>query len=62
MEAGKPELSEVGPRFEMKIYRILLGTLDNVEAGEIEWELRPFMNTARKKQILSFDEDETDVS
>eukprot|EP01104_Vermistella_antarctica_P009947 TRINITY_DN2621_c1_g1_i1.p1 TRINITY_DN2621_c1_g1~~TRINITY_DN2621_c1_g1_i1.p1 ORF type:complete len:288 (+),score=50.74 TRINITY_DN2621_c1_g1_i1:445-1308(+) len=45
------ELSEVGPRFEMQLYQITLGTIDQKEA-EIEWTLRPYMNTAWKRQAL----------
>lgn len=44
-------LAEVGPRFELRPYRIALGTLDTPDA-ETEWVLRPYMNTARKKQAL----------
>jgi U3 small nucleolar ribonucleoprotein protein IMP4 len=49
-------LSEVGPRFEMKLYCLKLGTLDNIEAAETEWVLRPYMNTSKKRQYLSIDE------
>jgi U3 small nucleolar ribonucleoprotein protein IMP4 len=45
------ELSEVGPRFEMKIFSIKLGTVDHTDA-EIEWVHRPYMNTAKKKRVL----------
>ena len=48
---NKIELSEAGPRFEMKPYEIRLGTLDRDEV-EKEWVLRPYMNSARKKQVL----------
>ena len=44
-------LSEVGPRFELRPYRITLGTLDMPDA-ETEWVARPFMNTAKKRQAL----------
>ena len=44
-------LSEVGPRFELRPFRITLGTLDQPDA-ETEWVLRPYMNTSRKKQAL----------
>uniref|UniRef100_A0A7S0LAG2 Brix domain-containing protein n=1 Tax=Coccolithus braarudii TaxID=221442 RepID=A0A7S0LAG2_9EUKA len=44
-------LHEVGPRFELKLYQIKLGTIDQVEV-ENEWVLRPYMNTARKRQAL----------
>ena len=45
------ELSEVGPRFEMKLYQIKLGTVDMKEADD-EWVLRPYMNTAKKRRAL----------
>jgi len=45
------ELSEVGPRFDLKLYQIKLGTIDMDEA-ESEWVLRPYMNTAKKRRIL----------
>jgi len=45
------ELSEAGPRFELKPYQIKLGTVDMAEA-ENEWVLRPFMNTAKKRKAL----------
>mmetsp|Transcript_4776 Transcript_4776/g.11835 ORF Transcript_4776/g.11835 Transcript_4776/m.11835 type:complete len:287 (-) Transcript_4776:37-897(-) len=45
------ELLELGPRFEMKLYQIKLGTPEQAEA-ENEWTLRPFMNTAKKRRVL----------
>jgi U3 small nucleolar ribonucleoprotein protein IMP4 len=56
-EEGKPhavsgiQLNEVGPRFEMQVYRVKLGTLDQTEADD-EWQLRAFTNTARKRTLL----------
>lgn len=44
-------LTEVGPRFEMRPYHIKLGTVDQDDA-ESEWVLRPYMNTARKRNFL----------
>lgn len=46
------ELQEIGPRFELKLYQIKLGTIDQIEA-ENEWVLRPYMNSAKKRQVLS---------
>mmetsp|Transcript_4031 Transcript_4031/g.7073 ORF Transcript_4031/g.7073 Transcript_4031/m.7073 type:complete len:313 (-) Transcript_4031:74-1012(-) len=46
------ELKEIGPRFEMKLFHIKLGTLDMKDADD-EWVLRPYMNTAKKRRILS---------
>lgn len=45
------ELAEVGPRFEMRLFEIRLGTIDTPEA-DIEWVLRGFQNTNKKRQQL----------
>ena len=45
------ELGEVGPRFELLLYQLKLGTVDMQEA-ETEWVLRPYMNTAKKRKAL----------
>ncbi|XP_012217107.1 U3 small nucleolar ribonucleoprotein protein IMP4 [Linepithema humile] len=50
------ELTEVGPRFQMKLYEIKLGTLDTQATADTEWALRPYMNTSHKRRFLS-DED-----
>ena len=47
------DLTEVGPRFQLKLYDLKLGTLDNADTAESEWILRPYMNTASKKRLLS---------
>ncbi|XP_034934998.1 U3 small nucleolar ribonucleoprotein protein IMP4 [Chelonus insularis] len=47
------ELTEVGPRFQMKLYEIKLGTLDTIDAADTEWALRPYMNTTHKRRFLS---------
>lgn len=44
-------LEEVGPRFEMKLYSIKLGTIDQTDA-EVEWVSKPYMNTAKKKRFM----------
>ncbi|KAH7280924.1 hypothetical protein KP509_36G020800 [Ceratopteris richardii] len=44
-------LKEVGPRFEMRLYQIKLGTIDQAEAQN-EWVIRPYMNTASKRTAL----------
>jgi U3 small nucleolar ribonucleoprotein protein IMP4 len=44
-------LHEVGPRFEMRLYQIRLGTLEHKEADN-EYVLRPYQNTAAKRQVL----------
>jgi U3 small nucleolar ribonucleoprotein protein IMP4 len=45
------ELAEVGPRFEMNLYQIKLGTVEMKEA-EDEYVLRPFMNSAKKRKVI----------
>lgn len=50
------ELTEVGPRFQLKLYEIKLGTLDIAGAADTEWALRPYMNTAIKQRFLSPDD------
>ena len=46
-EGKEVELKELGPRFEMRPYMIKLGTLDQADA-DVEWVLRPYMNSAKK--------------
>ena len=50
---GKAEvaLTEAGPRFEMRLYRVALGTLDETEA-EAEFVLRPFLNSKRSRRAV----------
>lgn len=52
-KTGKDNVSlyEVGPRFEMRLYQLRLGTLDQKDA-ENEYVLRPYQNTAVKRQVL----------
>lgn len=52
-KTGKDDVTlfEVGPRFEMKLYQVRLGTLDQKDA-ENEYVLRPYQNTASKRQLL----------
>lgn len=45
------ELTEAGPRFELQLYQLRLGTLDQTEADN-EWVLRPYMNTAKNRKAL----------
>ena len=45
------ELEEVGPRFEMAVYQIRLGTVDQTHADD-EWVLRPHMNSAKRRKLL----------
>ena len=46
------ETKELGPRFEMKPYQIVLGTIDQ-PAAQKEWVLRPYMNSSKKKSYLA---------
>ncbi|GAU20893.1 hypothetical protein TSUD_120850 [Trifolium subterraneum] len=46
------QLKEIGPRFELRLYQIKLGTVDQAEA-QTEWVIRPYMNTTRKRSFLS---------
>ncbi|KAL2913045.1 snoRNA-binding rRNA-processing protein imp4 [Polyrhizophydium stewartii] len=48
---GEVQLAEVGPRFEMRLYEIKLGTVDIKEA-DTEWVFRPYQRTARKRDVL----------
>ncbi|CAN6443415.1 unnamed protein product [Victoria cruziana] len=45
------DLKEVGPRFELRLYQIKLGTVDQSEAQN-EWVIRPYMNSAKKQKVL----------
>lgn len=45
------ELTEAGPRFEMMLYQLRLGTIDQDEADN-EWVLRPHMRTAKRRRAL----------
>lgn len=45
------QLVEAGPRFEMALYQLRLGTVDQAEADN-EWVLRPYMRTAKRRRAL----------
>ncbi|XP_069041021.1 U3 small nucleolar ribonucleoprotein protein IMP4 [Lepisosteus oculatus] len=47
------DLTEVGPRFELKLYMIKLGTLENESTADVEWRLHPYTHTAKKRKFLS---------
>ncbi|OMO49999.1 Anticodon-binding protein [Corchorus capsularis] len=49
------ELEEVGPRFELRLYQVKLGTMDQSEA-QTEWVIRPYMNTSKKRSFIGDDE------
>jgi U3 small nucleolar ribonucleoprotein protein IMP4 len=44
-------LEEAGPRFEMQLYQIKLGTVEMTDA-ENEWVLRPYQNSSKKRKVL----------
>jgi len=46
-------LTELGPRFSLKCYKIIRGTLDQVKSADVEYELRSFTRTAHKALRLS---------
>ena len=46
------ELSEVGPRFEMRLFELKLGLVDNKEA-DVEWKVKRFIRTANRKNYLA---------
>lgn len=50
------ELNEIGPRFTMKLHKIILAPMDQEGAGDIEFVLRPYMRTAWKRKFLSDDD------
>lgn len=56
MDGKKIELNEVGPRFQLKLYQIKLGTLESAETADTEWILRPYMNTGFKRRYLSLED------
>lgn len=45
------QLTEVGPRFEMRPFKIKLGTID-VDEADVEWAYRPYIRTANKNTLL----------
>ncbi|CAN8245465.1 unnamed protein product [Cochlearia groenlandica] len=45
------QLKEVGPRFELRLYQVKLGTVEQSEA-ENEWVIRPYINTAKKRRFI----------
>ncbi|XP_068166672.1 U3 small nucleolar ribonucleoprotein protein IMP4 isoform X1 [Antennarius striatus] len=47
------ELTEVGPRFDMKLYMIKLGTLENESTADVEWRHHGYTHTAKKRRFLS---------
>ena len=50
-EKANVHLMEAGPRFEMRLYQIKLGTIEQTEV-ENEWVLRPYQNSAKRRKIM----------
>ena len=48
---GNVEIKEVGPRFEMRLYEIRLGTLEQTDA-ENEWTYKPYQNSTKRRMVL----------
>ena len=55
-EYNKVQLNEIGPRFDLKPYQLRLGNLIQLEAKN-EWVLRPYMNTATRRDAIKGKED-----
>jgi U3 small nucleolar ribonucleoprotein protein IMP4 len=51
-ESREVELKEQGPRFDLRLYQIKLGTMEQTWA-ENEWVLRPFQNSAKRQKLAS---------
>mmetsp|Transcript_32908 Transcript_32908/g.71771 ORF Transcript_32908/g.71771 Transcript_32908/m.71771 type:complete len:295 (-) Transcript_32908:8-892(-) len=43
-------LAEAGPRFELRLYQLRLGTMDS-ETAEVEWAIRPYMRSGKKQRL-----------
>ena len=41
---------EAGPRFDLRLYQIKLGTVE-MDDADIEWSLRPFMRSGKKARL-----------
>ncbi|CAE8638342.1 unnamed protein product [Polarella glacialis] len=54
-KAGEVKLTENGPRFVMRLFRIELGAIDMKDV-QVEWVLRPYFN--RQKEALALPEEE----
>lgn len=48
--AKSVSLTEIGPRFELRLYQIKLGTVE-MDDADIEWSLRPFMRSGKKARL-----------
>ena len=50
-EKNNVNLMEAGPRFEMRLYQIKLGTIEQTDV-ENEWTLRPYQNSAKRRRLM----------
>ena len=50
-EKNQVHMYEVGPRFNLKLYQIKLGTIEQTEVDN-EWVLRPYQNSAKRRRAL----------
>ena len=48
------ELTEVGPRFELRLFQIKLGTMADAAADD-EWALRAYVRSAKKAKLSETD-------
>ena len=48
---------EAGPRFELRLYQIKLGTIEQSEVQN-EYVLRPYQNSAKRRKVMGEDEPE----
>jgi U3 small nucleolar ribonucleoprotein protein IMP4 len=48
---GRDEMVDLTCFFVLIVYEIRLGTVDQTEA-DVEWKLRPYQNTAKKRDVL----------
>lgn len=54
-KASDVELTECGPRFDLRLFRIELGAIDMKDV-QVEWVLRPYFN--RQREALALPEEE----
>ena len=50
-EKAEVHLMEAGPRFELRLYQIKLGTIEMTDC-ENEWVLRPYQNSAKRRKLM----------
>jgi hypothetical protein len=52
-EEANEGLVECGPRFTLFPYKVILGTVDQEVTAEVEWVYRPYMNSSKRRRILT---------